>query len=165
MIFSKNLQEAKLSNRIGIITNIPIYINNLIYGITLKISKMTTMKKILIISFFINTLLFNLLTFASPSKKFNHFIVRFETGNAYDITIKNNQLRWKGIAGEDFNMIVEVPFKHITLSKNIDVYQWNETRGYFDTFILDRSNAVAITSTKNANNQEWLVKGKVYFLN
>jgi hypothetical protein len=61
-------------------------------------------------------------------------------------------------------MIVEIPFKHITLSKNIDIYQWNEKRGYFDTFIVDKSNAVAVTSTKNAN-KEWLVKGKVDFLN
>ena len=123
------------------------------------------MKKLLVSIIFINMLFLNVLAFASPSKEFSHFIVRFETGNAYDITIKKNLLRWKGIAGEDLNMIIEVPFKHITLSKNIDIYQWNEKRGYFDTFIVDKSNAVAVTSTKNANNKEWLVKGKVDFLN
>lgn len=106
-------------------------------------------------------LFLNVFTFASPSKKFNHFIVRFETGNAYDVTIKKNLLRWKGIAGEDLNMIANVPFKQIALSKNVDIYQWNEKRGYFVTFIVDKANAVAVTSTKNATNKEWLVKGRV----
>jgi hypothetical protein len=123
------------------------------------------MKKLLLRSIFINILFLNVLAFASSSEKFSHFIVRFETGNAYDVTIKKNLLRWKGIAGEDLNMIVEVPFKRITLSKNVDIYQWNEKRGYFDTFIVDKSNAVAVTSTKNAKNKAWLVKGKVEFLN
>lgn len=123
------------------------------------------MKKLFIISIFINILFLNGLAFASPSKEFSHFIVRFETGNSYDVTIKKSLLRWKGIAGEDLDMIVEIPFKHIALSKNIDIYQWNEKRGYFDTFIIDKSNAVAVTSTKSSNNKEWLVKGKVDFLN
>jgi hypothetical protein len=123
------------------------------------------MKKLVIISIFINIIFLNVLAFASPSKTFSHFIVRFETGNAYDVMIKKNLLRWKGIAGEDLNMIVEIPFKHIALSKNVDIYQWNEKRGYFDTFIVDKSNGVAVTSTKNANNKEWLVKGKIDFLN
>lgn len=143
------------------------------------------MKKLLISGIFINIVLINVIAFASPSpsstpshssspsstpshfqsKELTHFIVRFETGNAYEVKIKKNLLRWKGIAGEDLNMIVEIPYKHIMLSKNVDIYQWNEKRGYFDTFIVDKSNAVAVTSTKNANNSEWLVKGKVNFLN
>lgn len=122
------------------------------------------MRKILI-SLLINILFLNVLAFASPAKQFNHFMVRFETGNSYDVTINKNLLKWQGIAGEDLNMVLEIPVKHIALSKNVDVYQWNEKRGYFVTFIVDKSNSTGITSTKNSNNKEWLVKGKIEFLN
>lgn len=80
------------------------------------------MKKLLISVIFINILFFNVLSFAS-SKELSHFIVRFETGNVYDVTIKENLLRWKGVAGEDLNVIMEIPYKHISLSRDIDVYQ------------------------------------------
>lgn len=123
------------------------------------------MKKFFICIILINSIILSCIAFASPSKEFSHFIVRFDTGNSYDITIKKNLLRWKGIAGEDLNMTLKIPFKHIVLSKNIDIYQWNEKRGYFVTFMVDKSNAVAATSTKNSNNKEWLVKGKVDFIN
>lgn len=125
------------------------------------------MKKVFIrcVLISINILFLNTLAFAAPMKTLHHFIVQLETGNTYDVTIKNNLLQWKAVAGEDLNMIMKIPFKHIALSKDVDIYQWNEKRGYFVTFIVDKRNTVAVTSTKNADNKEWLVKGKVRFLN
>lgn len=91
----------------------------------------------------------------------HEFIVHFDTGNIYGVSIKGDSLTWTGMAGEDKEMEQTVTVKHISLANNIEVFQWKEKRGYFVTFILDTLNKKAITSTKNTENQDWLVAGEI----
>ncbi|MGQ3891259.1 hypothetical protein [Legionella sp. CNM-4043-24] len=111
----------------------------------------------------ISFILFALSSFAYATSEIYSmdFTVHFNTGNTYEVSIKGNSLAWTGVAGEDKDMKETVTIKHMTLSKNIEVFQWKEKRGYFDTFIVDTRNKTAITSTKNAKNEDWLVKGKI----
>ncbi len=91
----------------------------------------------------------------------SEFTVHFETGNSYEVSIQQDVLTWKGLSGEDENMVQTVKVRHRMLAKNINIFQWKEQRGYFVTFVLDTLNKIGITSTKGLNDNDWLVAGKI----
>lgn len=101
------------------------------------------------------------LAFAASNNVLNHFIIKFDSGDSYETTLKNNTLTWKGLSGEDKNIVRKNQVKHIAFSKNVDVYQWTDEAGLFVTFILDKNNHSGIASSKDANNHEWFTKGKI----
>lgn len=100
------------------------------------------------------------LNFAATNYK-KEFTVHFDTGNTYEVAIRNDSLTWKGIAGEDKGTTRTVEIKRLPLANNLEVFQWKEPRGYFVTFILDALHNKGITSTRAQNNQDWLVLGKI----
>lgn len=89
------------------------------------------------------------------------FTVSFTTGKTYEVSISGNTLTWKGVSGSDRDMVQTVTVKHIALEKNIDIFQWQEKRGYFVTFIVDFNKNKAVTSTKTIENQDWLTEGEI----
>lgn len=98
--------------------------------------------------------------FAAENYK-KEFIVHFDTGNTYKVSIVDDSLTWEGIVGEDRGMVQTVSIKRLPLAKNIEVFQWKEPRGYFVTFILDALNNKGITSTRAKDNQDWLIIGEI----
>ncbi|MDP1602140.1 MAG: hypothetical protein Q8M03_02655 [Legionella sp.] len=116
------------------------------------------MKYKLLISFILSMV--SSYVFASGGYQ-NEFIVQFDTGNIYGVSIKGDSLTWTGMAGEDKETEQIVNIKHISLANNIEVFQWKEKRGYFVTFIVDTLNKKAITSTKSAGKEDWLVAGEI----
>ena len=120
------------------------------------------MKNKMLLSFLLSIL--SSFGFAGIENYKSDFTVYFDTGNAFDVSIRGDSLMWKGMAGEDKGTEQTVKIKHVSLAKNVEVFQWKEKRGYFVTFVVDTLNKKAITSTKNDKNQDWLVEGKITYL-
>lgn len=92
-----------------------------------------------------------------------HGKIFFDTGDSYELTINNDSLIWKGLTGEDKGIISKNRVKHLSLSKDTELFQWTDNKtGVFVTFILDKKNHQGICSSKG-NNQQWLTRGKVVF--
>lgn len=61
--------------------------------------------------------------FASIENYTRSFNVQFDTGNSYYVLIDGDSLLWRGIAGEDKNTEKKLKIKHLSLAKNIEVFQ------------------------------------------
>lgn len=88
--------------------------------------------------------------------------ILFDSGDSYEITIKNNNLTWKGLAGEDKNIVSNNHVKHISFSKDVDLFQWNDNKtDTFVTLMLDQKNHQAVCSSKGKDNRQWFMQGKI----
>ncbi len=120
------------------------------------------MKKILFGSLFITFLLSVTIAFAATDKS-EHFRLYFNSGDAYEATLKDHTLTWKGIAGTDKGEERVNQVKRLSASKNLEVFQWTEKTGSFVTLIFDRKHHKAVCSGRMKDNSDWLWLGKVIY--
>lgn len=93
----------------------------------------------------------------AETNKQEHYILRYDSGNTYDVKIMSDTITWTGLRGEDRGKTETDSIKRKLLG-NIEVIQWTEKSGTFVTLVLDRKNHRSISSGKDGDS-DWLTYG------
>jgi len=98
--------------------------------------------------------------YASETTKLEHYILRYESGDSYDIQLTSSTITWTGVEGSDTGLTETDSIKRKMLSNDVEIIQWNEKSTAFVTLVLDRPHLKVVSSGKIAGD-DWLNYGVI----